>query len=94
MTDRFNAQTNNHELLCRGLPRLGEQVWCSAPQREEHVATVREYINNFTEVLVMWDWNSGAQWRNGPWVDVTFIRTLVSDDTHNLRELGRVNYSE
>ena len=43
MIDRFNAQTINLELLRRGLSRLGEQVWCSAPQREEHVATVREY---------------------------------------------------
>ena len=94
MTDRFNVQTINLELLRRGLPRLGEQVWCSALQRKDHMATVREYRNNFTEVLVMWDWNARAQWINGTWVDATFVRTLISDDTHNLREIRRVNYSE
>ena len=94
MTHHFNAQNNEYELFRRGLPRIGELVWCSEPQREEHMATVMEYRQSFTEVRVKWQWDSGAQWRNGTWVNVGSIRTLMADDVYNLRNTRPVNYEE
>ena len=53
-----------------------------------------EYRHSFTEVLVRWQWDTGVQWRNGTWVNVGSIRTLVEDDVYNIRDTRRVNYGE
>ena len=94
MTHRFNAESTSHELSRRGLPKNVERVWCSAPQKEEHLAFVIKYRHNFIEVLVKWEWDAGKQWEKGTWLDINFVRTTKSDDTHNLQELPRINYSE
>ena len=52
MTHRFNAESTSHEVARRGLPEIGEIVWCSAPQKEENLAEIMEYRQNFTELLV------------------------------------------
>jgi hypothetical protein len=81
MTHRFNAESTSHEVARRGLPEIGERVWCSAPQKEEHLAEIMEYRHNFTEVLVKWDWDTGKEWEHGTWLDINFVRTTKSDDT-------------
>ena len=53
-----------------------------------------EYRHNFTEVLVKWDWDTGKEWEQGTWLAIKFVRTTKSDDTYNLRELRRINYTE
>ena len=78
----------------RGLPKIGEQVWCSAPQKEEHLAVVSKYRNNFTEVLVNWNCDTGRNWKDSTWLHINFVRTIKWTDTHNLRDIRRINYSE
>ena len=94
MNHCFNAQNNEYELIRRGLPRIGELVWCSEPQREEHVAIMMEYRHSFTEVRVTWQWDTGVQWRNGTWFNVGSIHTLMADEVYNLQGTRRVNYGE
>ena len=94
MNNLFTEHSISLEVARRGLPKIGEQVWCSAPQKEEHLAKIMEYRHNFTEVLVKWDWSTGKQWEQGTWVDINSLRTKKSDDTYNLWELLRINYSE
>ena len=94
MTHRFNGQENAHELARHVFPVMGSKVWCRAPQSHEHLATVVRYKNNFSQVLVKWDWDTGIHWKDGSWIDVRFVRHCFTEDPFNLRDTPRVNYSE
>ena len=61
--------------LASELMPVGTLVWAKH-QRTIHKATVRQYRNNYLEVLVMWDWDCAPEWVNRTWLPVTDISSL------------------